>query len=61
VHILYYGNPITPPIAAVRDVLFFGQLPRLVDVVYLLVAAVLALALGAWVFRRVDDRIAVEL
>jgi homopolymeric O-antigen transport system permease protein len=61
VNVLYYGNPITPPIEAVRDVLFFGKLPRLVDVVYLLVAAVLALALGAWVFRRVDDRIAVEL
>jgi homopolymeric O-antigen transport system permease protein len=61
VQFLYYGNPITPPIEAVRDVLFFGRLPRLVDVVYLLVAAVVALALGAWVFRRVDDRIAVEL
>jgi ABC-type polysaccharide/polyol phosphate export permease len=61
VKFLYYGNPITPPIEAVRDVLFWGRLPRLVDVVYLLVAAVVALALGAWVFRRVDDRIAVEL
>ena len=44
-----------------RDVLFWGRLPHLWDVVYLLVAAVLALGLGAWVFRRVDDRIAVEL
>jgi homopolymeric O-antigen transport system permease protein len=61
VRILYWGNPITPPIAAVRDVLFWGRMPRLVDVVYLLVAAVVALALGAFVFRRVDDRIAVEL
>ena len=25
------------------------------------VAALLALALGAWVFNRIDDRIAVEL
>jgi lipopolysaccharide transport system permease protein len=61
VHVLYYGNPITPPIEAVRDVLFFGRLPRLVDVVYLLVASAIALVLGAWTFRRVDDRIAVEL
>jgi lipopolysaccharide transport system permease protein len=61
VQFLYYGNPITPPIEAVRDVLFWGKLPRLVDVVYLLVAAVVALGLGAWVFRRVDDQIAVEL
>ena len=61
VSFLHWGNPITPPIEAVRDVLFWGRLPHLWDVVYLLVAAVLALVLGAWVFRRVDDRIAVEL
>ena len=61
VSFLHWGNPITPPIEAVRDVLFWGRLPHLWDVVYLVVAAVLALVLGAWVFRRVDDRIAVEL
>jgi ABC-type polysaccharide/polyol phosphate export permease len=59
--VLHWGNPITPPIYAVRDALWSGHLPRLADVVYLLVAAALALALGAWVFTRVDDRIAVEL
>ncbi len=58
---LRYGNPITPPIEAIRAPLWEGRLPRLADVVYLCVAAVLALALGAWVFTRVDDRIAVEL
>ena len=31
------------------------------EVIYLVVAAVVALALGAFVFTRVDDRIAVEL
>ena len=39
----------------------WGRLPDRWDVVYLCVEAVVALALGAWVFRRVDDRIAVEL
>jgi len=61
VQFLRYGNFITPPIEAVRDVLYNGDLPRGVDVVYTCVAAVVALALGAFVFRRVDDRIAVEL
>ena len=51
VSFLHWGNPITPPIEAVRDVLFWGRLPH-VDVVYLLVAAVLALALGAWASAR---------
>jgi len=59
--VLRWGNPIAPPIYAVRDALWSGSLPRLADVVYLTVAAVVALVLGAVVFRRVDDRIAVEL
>jgi ABC-type polysaccharide/polyol phosphate export permease len=59
--VLHWGNPITPPIYAVRDALWSGHLPRPADVVYLLVATAVALALGAWVFTRVDDRIAVEL
>ena len=59
--LLRWGNPITPadrgaPRAALR-----GHPPAIWDVVYLVVAAAVALALGAWVFSRVDDRIAVEL
>jgi homopolymeric O-antigen transport system permease protein len=59
--LLRWGNFVTPPIYAVRDALWLGRTPRLADVVYLAVAAVVALALGAFVFSRVDDRIAVEL
>ena len=59
--LLRYGNFMTPPIEALRDPLFFGRLPDVVDVVYLCLAAVVALAVGAAVFSRVDDRIAVEL
>jgi ABC-type polysaccharide/polyol phosphate export permease len=59
--VLHYGNPITPPVQAIRDPLWAGRVPRLADVVYLVVATAVALALGAWTFRRVDDRIAVEL
>jgi ABC-type polysaccharide/polyol phosphate export permease len=59
--LLRWGNFVTPPIYAVRDALWLGRAPRLADVVYLAVAAAVALALGAFVFSRVDDRIAVEL
>jgi lipopolysaccharide transport system permease protein len=59
--LLRWGNFVTPPIYAVRDALWLGRTPRLADVVYLAVAATVALALGAFVFSRVDDRIAVEL
>jgi ABC-type polysaccharide/polyol phosphate export permease len=59
--VLRWGNPVAPPIFAVRDALWSGHLPRAADVVYLAVACVAALVLGALVFRAVDDRIAVEL
>src|SRR5215217_1340281 len=61
VQVLYYGNPITPGIEALRAPLWAGELPSAVDTIYLVVAAIAALALGAWVFTRLDDRIAVEL
>ncbi len=61
VEILRWGNPLTPPIYALRDPLFYGRVPHWSDVLYLVVAAAFALAAGAWVFNRVDDRIAVEL
>jgi lipopolysaccharide transport system permease protein len=61
VDVLHWVNFVAPAVAAVRDPLFFGRLPQVGDVVYLVVAALLALGLGSWVFNRVDDRIAVEL
>jgi homopolymeric O-antigen transport system permease protein len=59
--LLRWGNPITPPIEALRGPLYLGQLPHWTDVLYTVGVAAAALALGAWVFGKVDDRIAVEL
>jgi ABC-type polysaccharide/polyol phosphate export permease len=59
--VLRWGNFVAPPINAVRDALWSGHAPRLGDVLYLAVAALVALALGAFVFSKVDDRIAIEL
>jgi ABC-type polysaccharide/polyol phosphate export permease len=61
VGLIHWGNPLAPPIEALRDPLFYGRLPGLGDTVYTVVAAVVALALGAYVFNRVDDQIAVEV
>src|SRR3954467_7914719 len=47
--VLRWGNPIAPPIYAVRDAIWLGHAPRAADVVYLVIAAALALALGAYV------------
>jgi len=59
--VLHYVNFIGPAVDAVRDPLFWGKLPNLGDMLYLIVAALIALTLGAFLFRRLDDRIAVEL
>jgi ABC-type polysaccharide/polyol phosphate export permease len=61
VDLIHWGNPLSPPVLAVRDPLFFGQAPAAGDAIYTAVAAVAFLALGALVFRRVDDRVAVEV
>jgi lipopolysaccharide transport system permease protein len=61
VDLVHYGNPLTPAIQAVRDPIFFGEPPATADAVYLVVSAVVALVLGALVFSRVDDRVAVEV
>jgi homopolymeric O-antigen transport system permease protein len=61
VNLVHYANPLTPAIEAVRDPLFYGELPAAGDAVYLAVSALLALGVGAFVFSRVDDRVAVEV
>src|SRR5262245_27462904 len=59
VDLIDWGNPLSPAIEALRDPLFYGELPTLGDTVYTVIAALAALALGAYVFNRVDDQIAV--
>jgi lipopolysaccharide transport system permease protein len=61
VDLVHWANPVTPALEAFRDPVFFGVLPAAGDVVYVLVASVVSLALGALVFKRVDDRVAVEV
>jgi ABC-type polysaccharide/polyol phosphate export permease len=59
--VLHYLNFVTPQLLAIRDPLFFGRLPSGGDTVYAICAAVVALALGAFVFQRVDDQLAAAL
>ena len=47
VQLLHYGNPVAPLVIAIRDPLFFGQLPQLGDVIYVFVAGFIALAVAA--------------
>src|ERR687887_247660 len=56
VDLIHWGNPLSPVICALRDPLFYGRLPGLGDTLYTVVAALVALAVGALVFTRVDDQ-----
>jgi ABC-type polysaccharide/polyol phosphate export permease len=58
---IHWLNPLSPAIEAIRAPLFQGTMPFWGDALYLVVAAVVSLALGAWIFLRVDDQIAIEV
>jgi homopolymeric O-antigen transport system permease protein len=59
--LLYWGNFVSPFVRAIRDPLFFGLWPRLIDVVYMLVVSFGALVVGVLVARRMDDQVAAQL
>jgi lipopolysaccharide transport system permease protein len=59
--LLYYVNFVTPFVEAIRDPIFFGELPALGDVLYCVVASLASLALGVLVARRMDDQVAATL
>ena len=61
VWLIHWVNVLSPGIEAVRAPLFYGRLPFWGDALYLIVASAAALALGAFVFSRVDDQIAIEV
>ena len=60
-NVLYYGNVMAPMVEAIRDPVFFGQMPAASDVIYSIGAALASLALGAWTFAKLDDRLAAVL
>lgn len=59
--VIHWLNPLSPPIETFHAVLYAGTLPFWGDALYTAAACVLALALGAFVFTRVDDQIAIEV
>jgi lipopolysaccharide transport system permease protein len=59
--VLYYVNFVTPFVEAIRDPIFFGDLPAIGDVLYCVVAGFASLVLGVLVARRMDDQVAATL
>jgi ABC-type polysaccharide/polyol phosphate export permease len=59
--VIHWFNPLAPAVQAVRAPLFEGTLPHWTDALYLVVSCAIALAVGAYVFTRIDDQIAIEV
>jgi ABC-2 type transport system permease protein len=57
----YEANPMTRFAAIYRDLLYNLRGPRLVDVLAVIGATVVSLAIGATVFRRLEPRLAEEM
>lgn len=57
--VLEWLNPVAPFIVALRDVLYAGRSPSLAVWAYLVVAALVALALGRLLFARLERELAV--
>ena len=60
VEVIHWVNPLSPAVEACARRSSSGD-AVLGDALYLVVAAAVALALGAYVFTRVDDQIAIEV
>jgi ABC-type polysaccharide/polyol phosphate export permease len=61
VAVIHWANPLSPAVEAIRAPLFLGELPHWSDALYLVLASVVSLTVGAIVFNRVDDQIAIEV
>src|SRR5207302_11133031 len=51
-------NPMTPFVVSYQDVLFFGHLPGLADILLMLAYALASMLLGIVVFDRLRDTLA---
>jgi lipopolysaccharide transport system permease protein len=61
IHLLRYGNPVTPYVEGIRAVVLQATVPGASLLVYILLVGPLVALLGLWVIQRFEDRVAIEL
>lgn len=61
IHVLRYGNPVTPYVEGLRGVILQATVPGASLLVYIFVVGPLLALLGLWVVQRYEDRLAIEL
>jgi lipopolysaccharide transport system permease protein len=61
IHLMRYGNPVTPYVEGIRAVILQGTVPGASLLLYIFLAGPLTGLLGLWVVQRYEDRVAIEL
>jgi lipopolysaccharide transport system permease protein len=61
IHLLRYGNPVTPYVEGIRAVILQATVPGASLLIYFFLAGPLTALLGLWVVQRYEDRVAIEL
>jgi lipopolysaccharide transport system permease protein len=61
IHLLRYGNPVTPYVEGIRAVVLEATVPGPSLLAYIFVVGPLVALLGLWVLQRFADRVAIEL
>jgi ABC-2 type transport system permease protein len=61
IHLLRYGNPVTPYVEGIRGVLVQGEIPGFSLLVYIFAVGPLVAAIGLRVIQRYEGRFAAEI
>jgi lipopolysaccharide transport system permease protein len=61
IHLLRYGNPVTPYVEGIRAVVLQATVPGVAILVYIFLVGPLTALLGLAVLQRYEDRVAIEL
>jgi ABC-2 type transport system permease protein len=61
IHLLRYGNPVTPYVEGLRGVLLEGVVPGATLLAYIFVVGPSLAVVGLWLIQRYEDRLAIEL
>ena len=61
IHLLRYGNPVTPYVEGIRAVALEATVPGAAVLAYIFLVGPLVALVGLWVLQRYEDRVAIEL
>ncbi|HEY6836889.1 MAG TPA: ABC transporter permease [Gaiellaceae bacterium] len=61
IHLMRYGNPVTPYVEGIRAVTLEATVPGAPILLYILIVGPLVALIGLWVVQRYEDRVAIEL